>query len=170
MNTILKSFKFLNLLFQQNRSHLLWQGSMGWEELRRLQCQIFKTIDYKKYNPENKRTGEKYLLKLLKGPSLVHYHPLAADKAVERMRFTTENFKAPQENAMKEEILHEIMGDLNNNAYENLPCGLEETYKWNKRQSLVLLGKYKNKNWAKELVEGEEETEEEGKKKKKKKK
>ncbi|KIY71578.1 hypothetical protein CYLTODRAFT_487172 [Cylindrobasidium torrendii FP15055 ss-10] len=39
--------------------------------LKRMQCSIFETS----YNPENLRTGAKYLRKRLRGPSMMQYYP-----------------------------------------------------------------------------------------------
>ncbi|KAK7031358.1 mitochondrial 37S ribosomal protein S27 [Favolaschia claudopus] len=39
--------------------------------LTRLRCEIFQTS----YNPQNLRTGAKYLRKHLRGPSMVKYYP-----------------------------------------------------------------------------------------------
>src|SRR5262245_9139222 len=43
--------------------------------LARLRCQIFQTA----YNPENTRTGAKYLRARLRGPSMVRYYPPQLD-------------------------------------------------------------------------------------------
>ncbi|KAF7370827.1 Mitochondrial 37S ribosomal protein S27 [Mycena sanguinolenta] len=61
--------------------------------LTRLQCEIFQTS----YNPQNLRTGAKYLRKHLRGPAMVKYYPEVVNVAAIAREFPKMGLVDPKE-------------------------------------------------------------------------